>query len=328
MRKNCLIIGIVGFFFACSSEDNSVVSTIDENTEFSVLLKTLSIETLDYNLTDPESAFTVTLEVDDGQAGQLLERLDLFATYVDQTPDNGDETTTEVAIQQFPASEFNTSNNGNPTLRVASELNSLLTAFNISSSAVTCGDQIRFRFEAVLTDGRKFSTNSTNARIISILDSPFEYVANIVTSIPTTSFAGTYDYETITEGFFGPAFGSGTVQITTSAPNRRSIPMRYIVNELIGVPVNEGFIDYEFTVACDQIIFSNFQIAIDNSCIDGGDRPSINGPILLGPDMAVIGSADPNDDSVFDLYFVEGYQGWNGTCDFVEVRNHLRFTKQ
>ena len=315
---------------SCNTTDDAPESQIQDESTDGFILRTLDISSNDFILGDGTSAFEVMVELNDGSNRALIDEVQMFARYIDNDNSNGINSSLDVLIDTIEPDRFGTSSIGLPTLNYTLSLTEISDALGLTMSELSCADQFRVRFNVVLNTGVSYSSDSVNARIISILDSPFEYVMNVVSPIESNAFLGIYAYETITNGFFGPSFGSsGVVEIKQgSVPTRRSMELRYILNDLLGAEPSTGFLNYDFTIACDFAIFSENQIAIDNNCIEGSDRPSINGPILLGPDQSFVMSANADDDSVFDLYFVEGYNGWDGTCDLLELVSQIRFTKQ
>ena len=84
--------------------------------------------------------------------------------------------------------------------------------------------------------------------------------------------------------------------------------------------------NYEFTISCDESIFSKFQFTtFSNSC--PGPSGSSESPVLLGPSEinAVI---NRNDDSVFEVWLAEGFDGYNGGCEYTNATSRIRFTRQ
>jgi hypothetical protein len=146
-----------------------------------------------------------------------------------------------------------------------------------------------------------------------------------VTPIPGERFVGTYTYESIIDGPIGPTFGTpkNVVIRVGESPNTRVFEANYIVSRL-----NEPARTFRFVVNCDEILFRKNQLSSFFSwCRPEGGFSFGGPPILLGPDTENA-PVNPDDDTSFELWFVEGYSGWDGDCDFGTVPVKMLFTKQ
>jgi len=207
----------------------------------------------------------------------------------------------------------------------------LTNSTQVLNDEIQCKDQFLIRLVLNLTDGRSFSVNDgASSSIIAfdtIFSSPFCYTLNIVDPIPANRFIGVYQYQSIVDGPIGPTFGlPNTVEIRVGeSPNTRVFEANYIVSR-----GNEPARTFRFVVNCDEIIFRKNQL----SSFFSWCRPETGGgfsfggpPILLGPGTENA-TVNINDDTNFELHFVEGYLGWDGDCDFGTVPVSILFTKQ
>lgn len=327
-KKHYAVLLSIALLAACSSDDK-VVQVVDDGVLGGAFIRTLSFENSDLILDDTTSTFSVDLEVQDEQEGSLLDNIAVYARLIDNNLDNGDQTSQEVLVRTLENDVFGTSADNLPITTLALTYAQLAGATNVVVSDIRCKDQFVLRLVLNLTDGRSFSINDSSSSTVIAFDtlfsSPFCYTLNIVDPIPETQFVGTYEYRSIVDGPIGPTFGlPNTVTIRVGeSPNTRIFEANYIVSRQ-----NEPARSFRFVVSCDEILFRKNQISSFFSwCRPGGGFSFGGPPILLGPDTTNA-SVNPEDDSIFELHFVEGYLGWDGDCNYGTVPVKVRFTKQ
>lgn len=136
----------------------------------------------------------------------------MFATFKDNTPENGTETSQEVLIRTLGSDVFTEGSSGLPRHTLELAQSELLTATNIPTANVQCQDQFIIRLKLFLTDGRSFSVEDGSSSVViafdTIFSSPFCYTVNIVEPIDNNQFIGMYQYTSIVNGPFGATFGS------------------------------------------------------------------------------------------------------------------------
>lgn len=326
--KPLIIIISVFLLFSCAEEDN-VTQQIDGGVEEGAFIRTLGFTNSDLVLDDLSNTFSVDLEVQLEQQEGLLENIEVFARFKDNTPDNGTISSSEVSVKTIEQDVFIIGPNELPRTTLTLTYAELVTATGISADAIQCKDQFLLRLELHLSDGRSFSIDDGSSSAIiafdTIFSSPFCYTLNIVQPIPAEQFTGTYTYQSIVDGPIGPTFGApNTVDIRVGeSPNTRVFEANYIVSRL-----NEPARTFRFVVNCDEILFRKNQLSSFFSwCRPEGGFSFGGPPILLGPDTENA-PVNPDDDTTFELWFVEGYSGWDGDCDFGEIPVRILFTKQ
>lgn len=324
----CFVVLSTFLFISCSSDDKAT-QLIEEQRDSGAFVRTLNFNNSDLILNDLSSTFSVNLEVQDEDRGKLLDHLEVFATFQDNTPENGNATSQEFLIQTIESNAFTLGASGLPRYNLGLTLSELLSATNVSNDLVLCKDQFLVRLKLHLIDGRSFSVEDGSSSVVIAFDtlfsSPFCYTLNIVEPMETNQFIGMYQYNSIINGPFGPTFGTPkTVEIKRgNSINSRIFEADYIVSRQ-----NEASRPFTFLVACDEIIFGKNQISSFFSwCRPGGGFSFGGSPVLLGPDLTNA-HVDSNDDSAFELQFVEGYLGWDGDCEFGTVPVRILFTKQ
>ncbi|WP_445381434.1 hypothetical protein [Robiginitalea sp. IMCC43444] len=170
---------------------------VQANVERGAVLRTVSIlnNEIAFNLETGEIAddtfFGVILEEQDQEGGDLLDFVEVYIGYRDNT--GGESTVAESLNQTIPASEFTIGEFGLPRVEYTITGAELLAATGLSGSDLDGGDQFSIRFEVVLTDGRRYSFADNSGTLTgSFFSSPFLYTPNVVCSVDPTFFTGQY----------------------------------------------------------------------------------------------------------------------------------------
>ena len=173
---------------SCSKEEK-LINSIDGTNTAGAILRTKSINSENFNYTDTSSQWSITVEEQDHQNGNLLDHVNVLATHT-----TNDITSAEVLIKAIPASAFSTGPNNLPVGTISATLQEVLTKLNLVSGDYTANDKFTIRLELILTDGRSFSsTNSAPSISQSYFNSPFTYIAQFSCPITDASlFDGTY----------------------------------------------------------------------------------------------------------------------------------------
>ncbi|MEP2935492.1 MAG: hypothetical protein ABJM06_07225 [Gilvibacter sp.] len=312
----CLAVG------SCSDDDKAI-DIVNQELEYGAVIRTLSINNAEFNINDSNSIFSVDVEAQDKENGDLLESVDILVRFKDNTPAGGNFSTNEVLVQTIMVSDFTRIGQGLPRTTLSYSYSQLATAVEVPLAVIECKDQFLVRLIIRLTDGRSFTTGNASSIILAFdtfFSSPYCYTINVVEPINEDDFTGTYLYSSVLDGPLGATFGEPKlVEITKGHSNNvRVVPLKHIFSH----PSNELPRNYEFSVVCDEMVFGKNQLSsVIAACGNTG------APILLGPGLENA-PADLNDDSVFELWFVEGYLGWDGQCGFGTQPSRIRFTKQ
>lgn len=152
---------------ACEDGDNAI-DQLFETTERGAVLRSVEVVNQEYSVTDPESEFIVILEEQDVENGGLLESVDVFVTFVDNSPgrpDNNDYSRDEALVENIPASAFGTSDLGLPQITYSLTLAEAAAAAGVTDQQYDGSDYFDIRFALKLTDGRVFSFNDVNGSV-------------------------------------------------------------------------------------------------------------------------------------------------------------------
>lgn len=322
MKKHYFFYGLLVFCMSCT-DGGKAIEEITETVQRGAVLRTVQLESNDFLVGDLSSVFSLQLEEQDDEDGDLLERVEVFIQFQDNTPENGNVSTGERSYATFEASSFSNGPQNLPRTDFTLSLQQAIDAVGLGVDQVQCKDQFIVRLNLKLSDGRSFSTGTASSNIIAFdtfFSSPFEYTINVVEPIPVDLFTGIYQIESILDGPNGPTFvDCDIIEVTKGRSNttREFFAYHNLYHRTV-----ESKRRWEFNVVCDQAVFGKNQL----SSPEGYCRFNA-APILLGPgdENATI---NPNDDSVFELWFVEGSLGFDGSCGFGTAPTRIRFSKQ
>lgn len=143
---------------ACSSDESSPLDILDEAQEGAVIV---ALETQNNSISGDTASgsLEVLLEYTDGEQGALLDKMNIYATFFDESAD-GDSSaaiTDEVLLRTVEATEFEIGINDLPTYQLNILAQEFLEFTNTTNESIASGDTFSTRLELVLTDGRTFS---------------------------------------------------------------------------------------------------------------------------------------------------------------------------
>ena len=152
------LLAFASLLISSCDEGDAVVDDVTANTTRGAILRTVSVTSNELPIGVAEGFFGVDLEVQDVSNGNLVDAIDVYANFKDNTPNNGKgATSAEVLVESVSNSVFTVGVNGYPRLSYQITLPELLSGTGVSESDIDGGDEFRVRFELVLNDGRRFS---------------------------------------------------------------------------------------------------------------------------------------------------------------------------
>ena len=109
-------IALVGFTYYSCDDGNAVVDEVFDNTTSGIVLRTVNVESDELPIGDSDGYFAVELEMQDVENGALVQSLDVFLTFNDNTVEEGEEdlSTDEVMATTIPSSAFTIGEYGFP----------------------------------------------------------------------------------------------------------------------------------------------------------------------------------------------------------------------
>ena len=199
MKKIISSIAILMIFasiYSCAESDNVVDQVMDGTVYGGGSLRTIApITSPTIGLGVPTAGFAVNVEVQDINNGNNTERIDVFASFKDNSTANGTNPKAEVAIKSISSSTFIAGTRGLLQATVAVSIAELKAKLNLTDSQFTSGDSFVIRLATVLKDGRIFTNTNSNSTVVggSYFNSPFLYNVNVICPI-TENLAGTHTY--------------------------------------------------------------------------------------------------------------------------------------
>ncbi len=193
MKKyiNKILLLFVAFALTQSCEyELKTIDYVTDNTERGAVLRTVEIPSSTFDFYNTSSEWIVTLEAQDIENGQLLEKINVYSAFV-----NDGNIGDEVLVKEVPASGFATGPFGFPRGNVSLVLQEVLDAAELHNGDYDSGDSFNIRLESVLKDGRIFTSTNTVGTVTggSFFSSPFFYSVQFFCALEDASiFDGYY----------------------------------------------------------------------------------------------------------------------------------------
>ncbi|NDV16452.1 hypothetical protein GO009_10480 [Muricauda sp. TY007] len=269
-------LALVGFTFNSCDDGDAVIDEVFANTTSGIVLRTVNVESDELPIGQSDSYFAVELEMQDEEDGALVESLDVYVSFKDNTIEEGetDFSAAEVQVGTVSSSEFTIGEYGFPRYSYSITLPEMLSALSLSESNVDGGDVFSIRFAANLVDGRTFSNGqNTDTSTGSFFASPFQYNATVVCPpTPPTSGEWTIDMQ----DSYGDGWNGASVLITIDGEaTNYLIEDGAAASESFNVPDGTEVISIEF-VSGDWDSEITFQVtsANGNVILDLGPSPT------------------------------------------------------
>ena len=307
---------------SCDDDEENITVVVQDTVETGAVLRTIQVISNELPI-GLDGAFSVEIEEQDEFGGDLLQSVDVFATFADNSPDDGDTAGanfSEFSLGNVDASEFMAGPFGLPrtTLNYSSDV--LNAGAGVTPEQLFGGDTFTVRLSLNLTDGRVFSVNNAGGIITAgFFNSPFQYTVTVTCPVDAAFAIGNYALE-VTSGVF-PDFGA-TQDFTEAvyAVTAGEGDTARVVNDVPFLPEFGDFIGpIDFNLVCGQTILPNQALGGGVGC--GG---AVQGD-SMGTDF---GAYDPADDSVFTLGFIITAGDSGSTCPSAPYSSVLTLTKQ
>ncbi|MBS42936.1 hypothetical protein [Flagellimonas sediminis] len=185
------------FTFNSCEESNTVVDEVFDNTTSGAVVRTVRIISDELPIGQSDSNFSVEVEVQTKENGSLVQSLEVYITFNDNTIAEGgtDYSSSEELVSTIPSSEFYTGEFGLPRYTYEITLPEMLSALGVSEANVDGSDTFAIRFVAVMVDGRRFSNgDNSDTSTGSFFRSPFLYSSTVVCP-PKAPSPGTWTIE-------------------------------------------------------------------------------------------------------------------------------------
>ena len=189
------------FMIACQESDNAIDAIFDGTTR-GAIIRTVSLNSGEFNSYDLNSAFDVDIEVQDVEKGGLMEKVNVYLGFKGS----------EVLAKTLTPNDFTTGPAGLPRTNIRITLAEAVATLGLSSSQYTGGDALPVRLELVLIDGRVFSSNDAAGTLQgSYFASPFKY-NTVIKCIPNSAVPGIYTISMVDS--YGDGWNGASVDVT------------------------------------------------------------------------------------------------------------------
>jgi hypothetical protein len=265
-----VMAGTALLFSACQEGDNPI-DFINDNETRGAILRTVSLTSNELPIGVENSQFSGTFEVQDQEDGTLVDFVEVYVGFRDNTPDNGGPgNVPESLYETIDSSTFEVGEFGYPRFDYELSLDEMLDFTGLEESDLFGGDQFGVRFELVLNDGRRYSfADNTGTLTGSFFASPFLYTPNVICPVDATFFTGNYSITQLSGSApfgIGDGFTQPTVTVVANGATNRTFGFSY----------DPGGFDIAYTMSIDLICgsFTNITGTINSGSL-GCDGTSI-----------------------------------------------------
>ena len=170
--KLLFAFAILSLAWGCSDGDRIVDEVLDTTTSGGVL-RTLSTNTGTFDFNDPSMAWSITVEAQDEENGDLLANVNVYAGLYRDARLVG----TEEFIKEIPASSFTTGKNGLPVGDISATLTEVASSLGLDATEYSSTDEFRIRLEYVMTNGQTWSRADAGGTVLTsaYFKSPYLY---------------------------------------------------------------------------------------------------------------------------------------------------------
>lgn len=192
MLKNKILLffgAVLILATSCKDENLAPIATFDA-AEKGAYPALISETVRDINLFDiAGSQYVYTIEFIDLEAGNLVSEYSLQVTYEDGDASDGDNSAGPIEFRAWPASSFETNENGNKGIsNITITANDAMAAFGLSDLGP--GDVFRFTGRVTTTSGQSFGRANSSAAVNgAAFRGHFDYS---LTAICPSALEGTY----------------------------------------------------------------------------------------------------------------------------------------
>lgn len=274
---------LCSLFLQSCDDGDALIDEVTANTTRGAILRTVEIraDEILVGATSLDGEFDATFEVQDSQDGDLVESIEVYTRFLDNTTSEGsDLTTSETLYTTISSSEFFEGEFGLPRVDFSITASEMSTSTGVPATAIDGGDEFRIRFELVLSDGRRFSfANNTGTITGSFFSSPFLYTAPIVCA-PSTPTAGEWTIDM--QDSYGDGWNGASLVVSIDGTETSyTIADGASVTETFTVPDGASVIAITY-VSGDWDSEVTFQVtsANGNTVLDLGPSPTAGMQLL------------------------------------------------
>lgn len=277
-------------------EANNTIDQVFDGVSSGAVLRTVNIFSNEIAIGDTTAEFSVELEAQDNTNGDLLESMDVYITYADGSPDDGDSsggTTDEVFIKNVPAAEFTDGQFGLPRYTLTITANEMLAAVGLVFDNTFGGDTFTTRLSMNLTDGRVFSVDNAGGIITGgFFASPFQYITPVVCPVGEDEFIGPYTVTNNTTGVLDfNVFEEGATVVLYLPDGGTSVDRAFDYVYLPDAGVGQDAVDFAMQYVCNSVVIpagQNSGLQCSSGLTIGPSPNGEQGIYTTGDDSVVI----------------------------------------
>lgn len=271
--------------FSCTNDELNPIITFDSALK-GAYVRLIQETPRELDLQSPSSTqYDYTVEFVDFERGALVDQYDIYASFVDKNPDNGDQSASSILVKSYFSGDFIRSERGYLGMSVALTLEELSTSLNVAIVDIMALDQFKIKSRITTKDGKIFSASNSSATINgSAFQGHFRFTLKATCPLPDDLFVGEYklDY-TMDCGHFGCSIEESFVSIipVEGESTQRQFDVRFL--EIFG-----GWdVRIKIDIICDYVVLLTTDTGIgcgDNIMF----RPGKPQPIDITDSNAVI----------------------------------------
>lgn len=276
------------------------------------------LKTAEFDLADlAGSAYEMDVYFVDNAGGENVAQYNIYVSFDDNNPDNGDLSTQSSLFKSFGPSDFaplGDKGNLGLTVRIPfTEVSAFVGAGNPGD--VVSGDRFQFRTEIVHVDGRVFSSANSTPAITNAFGGILNFNVNATCPLGDDEFVGDYTitYGTVYDPFnlFGDADDpdpvqplgdlSGGVTVTLSTVSGSTTRRTLTFGDRLWLPsygFSTGTVTLDF--ACDLVSSTD---ALDSGLTCG------DGSIGFSQSETIASTFDLEDESTFEVFYDDFTRG-------------------
>ena len=205
------IIGVSSLLItSCDDDGGKVIDEVFAETTRGAVLRTIESGGV-FDRFDTSTSFAFTFEEQDYEDGDLLEKVDLYISFDDNTEANGDSSVDEILIQTYLPADFTDGEFGLPRASYETTLANALSQLGLVEGDFDGGDAVQFRLILTLTDGRTFTNDDSTGTITgSFFNAPYFYNP-VIKCIPPAPVAGEYTIDLVDS--YGDGWNGASIDV-------------------------------------------------------------------------------------------------------------------
>jgi len=195
----------------CDNEEN-VIEIVDNTVTNGAFLRVIEVTGDVIDVNDTGSTFGITVEYQDNEGNDLLDRVEFGLTFQDNTTGGGSDISTTGTLATIPSGSFSPgAQYGLPQANYSFTYGEALTALGISQADVEGEDSMTVVWTLYLTDGRSWDASDVNGNIGAIggyYESPFQWATAFKCGLTDTSAIFNGDFEVTADTWEDYAIGA------------------------------------------------------------------------------------------------------------------------